>query len=67
MRCYKDHVTNKGVRRKILAATGKFELLPLDKKRKQVVRLMSMSSGLTKTIAQGIVKGNSRKGIEKER
>ena len=54
---YKDHVTNEDVRRKIQAATGKYdELLDLVKKRK--LRLsdhISRSLGLAKTFLQGTV------------
>ena len=61
MRCYysyKDHVTNEEVRRKIQAVTGEYdEHLTLVKKRKlRWFGHVSRSSGLAKTILQGIVK-----------
>ena len=56
---YKDHVTNKAVRRKIQAATGEQgELLMLVKKWKQRwLGNISWSSALAKTILSGTVKG----------
>ena len=61
---YKDHVTNEQVRRKIQAATGKYnELLTLVKI--QELRWsghVSRSSGLAKTVLQGTVKGKRRSG-----
>ena len=63
---YKDHVTNEEVRRKIQAAIG--ELLPLVKKRKlRWFGHVSRSSGLAKTILQGIVKGKRKRGRQKKR
>ena len=55
---YKDHVTNEEVRRKIQAAIGEYdELLTLVKKRKlRWFGHVSRSSGLVKTVLQGIVK-----------
>ena len=66
---YKDHVTNKDVRRKIQAATGEYdELLTLVKKRKlRWFGHISRSSGITKTILQGTVKGNRKRGRQKKR
>ena len=60
---YKDHVTNEEVRRKIQAAVGEYdELLTLVKKRKlRWFGHVSRSSGLAKTILQGIVKGKKKK------
>ena len=60
---YKDHVTNEEVRRKIQAAIGEYdELLTLDKKRKlRWFGHVSRTSGLTKTILQGTVKGKWQK------
>ena len=60
---YKDHVTNEDVRRKIQAAIGKYdELLTLVKKRKlRWFGHVSRSSGLAKTILQGIVQGKRKK------
>ena len=60
---YKDHVTNKEVRRKIQAAIGEYdELLTLVKKRKLswFGHVSSRSSGLAKTIMQGTVKGKRK-------
>ena len=56
---YKDHVTNEDVRRKIQAAIREYdELLIQVKKRKlRLFGHVSRSSGLTKTILQGTVKG----------
>ena len=70
---YKDHVTNKKVRRKIQAAIDEYdELLTLVKKRKpRWFGHVSRSSGLTKSILQGIVEGErgrgDRKGVGKTR
>ena len=64
---YKDHVTNEEVRRKIQAAIGKYdELQTLVKKRKlRWFGHVSRSSGLAKTILQGIVK--RKRGRQKKR
>ena len=66
---YKDHVTNEEVRRKIQAAIGeKDELLTLVKKRKlRWFGHVSRSSGLQKTILQGTVKGQRKRGRQKKR
>ena len=66
---YKTHVTNEEVRRKIQAATGEYdEVLALVKKRKfRWFGHVSMSSGLTKTILQGTVKGKRRRSGQKKR
>ena len=57
---YKDHVTNEEVRRKIQAAIREYdELLTLGH--------VSRSSGLAKTILQGTVKGNRKRGRQKKR
>ena len=66
---YKDHVTNEAVRRKIQAAIGEYdELLTLVKKRKlRWFGHVSRSSGLAKTILQGTVKGNRKRGRQKKR
>ena len=60
---YKDHVTNKEVRRKIQAAIGEYdELLTLVKKRKlRWFGHVSRSTSLAKTILQGTVKGKKKK------
>ena len=66
---YKDHITNEEVRRKIQAAIGEYdELLTLVKKRKlRWFGHVSRSSGLTKTILQGTVKGKRQRSREKKR
>ena len=66
---YKDHVTNEKVCRKIQAAIGEYdELLTLVKKRKLIwFGHVSRSSGLAKTILQGIVKGKRKRGRQKKR
>ena len=66
---YKDHVTNEEVRRKIQTAIGEYdELLTLVKKRKlRWFGHVSRSSGLAKTILQGIVKGKRKRGRQKKR
>ena len=59
---YKDHFTNEEVRAKIQQAFGPHEdLLTIVKRRKlQWYGHVSRSSGLTKTILQGTVKGGRR-------
>ena len=66
---YKDHVTNEEVCAKIQQAIGPHEdLLTIVKKRKlQWYGHVSRSSGLTKTISQGTVKGGRRQGRERKR
>ena len=66
---YKDHVTNKEVRRKIQAVIGEYdELLSLVKKRKlRRFGHVSRSSGLAKTILQGTVKGKKKKKADRRR
>ena len=61
---YKDHVSNEEVRRKIQAAIGEYDqLLNVIKKRKlRWFGHVSRSSGLAKTILQGTVKGNRKRG-----
>ena len=61
---YKDHVTNEEVRRKIQTAIGEYDkLLTLVKKRKlRWFGHVSRSSGLAKTILQGTVKGERKRG-----
>ena len=65
---YRDHVTNEEVRRKIQAAIGEYdELLTLGKKRKlRWFDHVSRSSGLSKTILQGTVKGKRLKKRQTE-
>ena len=60
---YKDHVTNEEVHAKIEQAIGPHEdLLTMEKIRKlQWYGHVSRSSGLTKTILQGAVKGEEDK------
>ena len=66
---YKDHVTNEEVRAKIQRAIGPHEdLLPIVKRRKlQWYGHVSHSSGLTKPILQGMVKGGRRQGRQRKR
>ena len=66
---YKDHVTNEEVCVKIQQATGPHEdLLTTAKRRKlQWYGHVSRSSGLAKTILQGIVKGGRRQGRQRKR
>ena len=66
---YKDHVTNKEVCAKIQQATGPHEdLLTMVKRCKlQWYGHVFHSSGLTKTILQGTVKGGRRQGRQRKR
>ena len=66
---YKDHVTNEEVRAKVQQAIGPREdLLTIVKRRKlQWYGGVSSSSGLAKTILQGIVKGGRRQGRQRKR
>ena len=66
---YKDHVTNEEVRAKSQQATGPHEdLLTIVKRHKlQWYCHVSCSSGLAKTIQQGTVKGERRKGRQRKR
>ena len=66
---YKDNVTNEEVRAKIQQAIGPHEdLLTIVKRRKlQWYGYVSRSSGLTKTILQGTVKGGRRQGGQRKR
>ena len=66
---YKDHVTNKEVLAKIQLAIGPHaDLLAIVKRRKlQWYGHVSRSSGLAKTILQGIVKGGRRQGRQRKR
>ena len=66
---YKDHVTNEGVLAKIQQAIGPHEdLLTMVKRCKlQWYGHVSRSSGLVKTILQGTVKGERRKGRQRKR
>ena len=57
---YKDHVTNKEVRRKIQTAMVK-------KRKLRWFGYASRSSGLAKTILQGTVKGKRKRGRQKKR
>ena len=77
MRCYckilcisdKDHVTKEEVRAKIQQAIGPHEdLLTIVKRhRLQWHGHVSCSSGLAKTILQGMVKGERRQGRQRKR
>ena len=66
---YKDHVTNEEVRAKIQQAIRPHEdLLTIVKRRKQQwYSHVSHSSGLAKTILQGMVKGGRRQGRQRKR
>ena len=66
---YKVHVTNEKVRAKIQQAIGPHEnLLTIVKRRKlQWYSHVSRSSGLTKTILQGTMKGGRREGRQSKR
>ena len=66
---YKDHVTNEEVRAKIQQAIGPHEdLLTIVKRRKlQWYGHVSRSSGVAKTILQGLVKGGRRQGGQRKR
>ena len=66
---YKNHVTNEEVCAKIQQAIGPHEdLLTIVKRRKlQWYGHVSRSSGLTKTVLQGTVKGGRRQGRQKKR
>ena len=67
---YKDHVTNEEVRAQIQQAIGPHaDRLPDHRKetQKAVVWSCLHSSGLTKTILQGTVKGGRRQGRQRKR
>ena len=66
---YNDYVTNEEVRAKIQLATGPHEdLLTIVKRRKlQWYGHVSRSSGLAKTILQGIAKRGRRQGRQTKR
>ena len=66
---YKDHVTNEEVRNRIQNAIGVHDdLLTMVKKRKlRWYGHISRSSGIAKTVLQGIVKGARRRGRQKKR
>ena len=66
---YKDHVTNEEFRAKIQQAIAPLEeLLTIVKRRKlQWHGHVSRSSGLTKTILRGTVKGGRRQGGQRKR
>ena len=66
---YKGHLTNEEVRAKIKQAIGPHEdLLTIVKRRKlHLYGHVSRSSGLTKSVLQGTVKGGRRQGRQKKR
>ena len=68
-RLYEDHVTNEEVHAKIQQAIEPHEdLLTIVKRRKlQGYGHVSCSSGLAKTILQGIVQGGRRQGRQRKR
>ena len=61
---YKDHVTNEEVRRKIQAAIGPD---PGQETETKIFGHVSRSSGLAKTILQGTVEGQRKRGRQKKR
>ena len=75
MRCYrkilciscKDHVNNEEVRNKIQQAIGPYEYLLTRVKRRKLKWHVSQTSGLTKTILQGTVRGARRRGRQRKR
>ena len=66
---YKDHVTNKEVHAKIQQVIGAHEdlLTAITRCKLQWYGHVSHSSGLTKTILQGTVKGGRRQGRQRKR
>ena len=66
---YKDHATNDKVRAKIQQATGPHEnlLTIIERSKLKWCGHVSRSLGLTKTMLQGIVKGERRQGRQKKR
>ena len=65
---YKDHVTNEEVRAKIQQEIGEHEDLTIVKRHKlQWYCHVSRSSGLSKTILHGTVKGGRRQGVQRKR
>ena len=66
---YKDHATNEEARAKIQQAIQPYDdLLNIVKRRKlQWYGHVSRSSGLAKTILQGVVKGGRRQGRQRKR
>ena len=65
---YKYHVTNEEVRRKMQTATGECDkLLACQEWKLRWFGHVSRSSGLAKTILQGTVKGNRKRGRQKKR
>ena len=65
---YKDHVTNGEVRAKIQQAIRPHEFLLIIVKRRKLQWYghISRSSGLTKTILQGTVKGGRKQDVQKK-
>ena len=66
---YKGRVTNEEVRRKIQAAIEEYEELPtvVKKQKQRWFGHVSRSCGLAKTILQGTVKGQRKRGRQKKR
>ena len=66
---YKDHATNEEVCAKIQQAIGPHEdfLMIIKRRKLQWYGHVSCSSGLTKTILQGTVKGGRRQGRQRKR
>ncbi|KAI0207297.1 hypothetical protein LSAT2_008050 [Lamellibrachia satsuma] len=66
---YKDHVTNKEVHNRIKQAIGPYEDLITTVKRRKLKWYghVSRTSGMTKTILQGTVRGARRRGRQRKR
>ena len=66
---YKNHVTNEAFRRKIQAAIGEYDVLltPVRKWKLRWFGHVTRASGLAKTILQGTVKGQRKRGRQKKR
>ena len=66
---YRDHITNDAVRDRIRQAVGPYDdILTMVKKRKlKSFGHVSRSAGLAKTILQGAVEGERRRGRQKKR
>ena len=66
---YKDHVTNKEVLNRIKQAIGPYEDILTTVKRRKLkwYGLVSRTSGMTKTILQGTVRGARRRGRQRKR
>ena len=67
--CYKDHITNEQIRKRIQQEIGKYEdLLATAKKRKlEWYGHVTRTNGLAKTILQGTTRGGRKRGRPKKR